>query len=62
VKILADSPRDVPFALIYLAGADGSAHLAAATGLPAGDPALGSADNHPDGTLSVAIACHPGSR
>jgi PAS domain S-box-containing protein len=40
VKILADSPRDVPFALIYLAGADGSAHLAAATGLPAGDPAL----------------------
>jgi len=39
MKILADSPRDVPFALIYLVGADGSAHLAAATGLPGG-PAL----------------------
>ncbi len=40
MKILADSPRDVPFALIYLVGADGSAHLAAATGLPGSGPAL----------------------
>jgi hypothetical protein len=30
-KILAGSPRDVPFALIYLAGPNGSAQLAAAT-------------------------------
>ena len=40
IKILADSPRDVPFALIYLVGADGGAHLAAATGLPGNGPAL----------------------
>jgi len=40
MKILADSPRDVPFALIYLVGADGGAHLAAATGLPGSGPAL----------------------
>jgi signal transduction histidine kinase/chemotaxis response regulator CheB len=34
MRILADSPGDVPFALIYLAGADGSARLAGCTGLP----------------------------
>jgi PAS domain-containing protein len=62
MKILADSPSDVPFALIYLVAADGSAHLAAATGLPRSGPALAPPIITPDGTLRVAIAPHPGSR
>ncbi len=40
MEILADGARDVPFALIYLAGADGTARLAATTGIPGGGPAL----------------------
>jgi signal transduction histidine kinase/chemotaxis response regulator CheB len=40
MRILADNPDDVPFALIYIVGADASARLAASTGLPGGAPAL----------------------
>ncbi|MER6398949.1 SpoIIE family protein phosphatase [Kitasatospora sp. NPDC001603] len=36
---LAANPHDLPFVLTYLARPDGSARLAAATGLPAGHPA-----------------------
>ena len=40
VKVLADSPYDVPFALIYLVEENGEARLAAAAGLAADSPAL----------------------
>jgi len=40
MEILASGPRDVPFALIYLAGADGGARLAATTGIPGGGAGL----------------------
>jgi PAS domain S-box-containing protein len=38
-RVLADGGYDVPFALFYLAGRDGTYALAASTGLPAGHPA-----------------------
>ena len=40
VDVLADNPHDVPFALLYLLDPDGSAYLAASTGLAETSPAL----------------------
>jgi len=37
--LLATERRDLPFTLVYLFGDDGTAHLAAATGIAAGHPA-----------------------
>ncbi|WP_228982116.1 SpoIIE family protein phosphatase [Streptomyces sp. DH12] len=43
------NPRDLPFTLTYLFGADGTARLAACTGLPAGHPAAPAALAADDG-------------